>query len=783
MYLYFVGSASDHCDSISRYAVHLEAKYNGKPVLIDKKYAPNESTKFISISVVECKSEILTLRDQEQQMKNTQLGRVDKMLEEKGKMEVGIDDILKPKEGVSLVFVEGSPGIGKTTLAWELCKKLHRKHYDLCVLLNQENKIEEVKDLFDYPDDDVQKSVKDEVHRREEGKRVLFVVDGYDQFKVRDQSVLAKLLKRDIYPNCSILITGRRSAANDVFKVCQCKPRHLKIVGFPKESIKEFACSVFSAESATKHFLDYVSNPFINSLMHVPLNTAIIADIFKSNGGYPLPDTLTEVYEQYFMTILRQYIESKDPENKITSSTLSNLVDNHVNHFCFKRLAELAFGQFEKARSIFDSEVVSKDLIDCGFLYHVRFARRDSYIFRHHTLQEFLAAYHIEQLSLKEDSSEAIAIFNQYCKDKRWELVWRFVAGLTKGFQFFKDVYSIRWDAFVAGLGECFEVENFFLHCLFEGKVVNFDYHTIWKRSRLYNYQPYSSSLDRYALGFCIANSSSAVSWHVHVRMWGSSDESLKLGLNSNLSGSVDGSTCLKEYNGGTINPLQMDHCIPAYLREYPTTVLHGIKHLTVTTDDSNLHLLIEAIVEMKNLTVLSVDLPLHLSSKLTRNLLGAVSQSKVTTLTLKYHNDPNFSDAQFLSSLHELVNSPRALLTSLMIEPAPLLLVVVVSDSATKSLCDVLFGTSSLSKLTLKLPNFTENSFEILEQNICQLVSVHINSNNLHPRAPSHLRRLLQNHGTILKFDWGLHRLKGYRNKAARCKSNNIHPLFLDLL
>ena len=52
------------------------------------------------------------------------------------------------------------------------------------------------------------------------------------------------------------------------------------------------------------------------------------------------------------------------------------------------------------------------------------------------------------------------------------------------------------------------------------------------------------------------------------------------------------------------------------------------------------------------------------------------------------------------LSSLHELVNSPWALLKSLTIEPAPLLLVVVVSDGATKSLCDVLFGQLSLSEL-----------------------------------------------------------------------------------
>ena len=67
------------------------------------------------------------------------------MLSEKGL--VALNDILKPDQDgkpVQYVLIDGAPGIGKSTLAWELCHKWEEldslKQYDLVVLIQLREK-------------------------------------------------------------------------------------------------------------------------------------------------------------------------------------------------------------------------------------------------------------------------------------------------------------------------------------------------------------------------------------------------------------------------------------------------------------------------------------------------------------------------------------------------------------------------------------------------------------------------------------------------------------------
>ena len=109
---------------------------------------------------------------------------------------ISIDQILEPldkQDSVRLVLIEGAPGIGKSTLAWELCRKWDElsvmKQYSLVVLLRlreeRVQQITQVSDLF-FPFED-RKNLADEVIGCH-GKGVLFVMDGFDELTVKQQS-------------------------------------------------------------------------------------------------------------------------------------------------------------------------------------------------------------------------------------------------------------------------------------------------------------------------------------------------------------------------------------------------------------------------------------------------------------------------------------------------------------------------------------------------------------------------------------------------------------------
>ena len=717
--------------------------YSRSPVSSDGKFPPTPSKTYVNLALVnrKCVSEI---HDLEEVRKNTLHGGVDEMLV--GKTKIGIDDILAPH--VSLVFVEGPPGIGKSTLAWELCRRWDRKQYDLAVLLRlrerEVQQIQNITDLFPHPDEDLQKSVTKEVLHKE-GKGVLFLLDGFDELpdNLKFNGFLFTMLRGKVLPECDILVTSRPSAARNLCVVSNPPiQRHVEILGFSQKCIESYATSIFTGEleNMKDDFLLYTSpsiNPIINSLMYIPLNAAIIVHIYTNNWkkGSTIPRTLTQVYTRLCLTLLERYF---NPEIGIVLGRLSDIPSSHTNHF--ERLAQLAFEQFDKQNVVFHASDVPSDLVHFGFLNSVSSFRGGggvSYNFLHLTLQEYLAAYHIKELPNKLD------IFNQYCTDQRWEMVWRFVSGLTE-FQFFTS--SIKHDVFTSVSEEYVEVKNLLLHCLCEGEY-QFDSKSVFGEKTLRYRQFYplpidksiplpsdsyrqssSSPLDRYILGRCIANSSSTTSWHVHMQMWGDSDDSFQWGLNSNRSRS----------DCGIITKLEMRQCCPTSLHSYPERILEHVNHLTITIQDEKYSpsLLLQKVPKMKCLTELSIDLPFCLSSSRDEDNIAPkllhVSCSNVTNLTLRYRSNSNLSDPNFLSSLHKLTK-PSSQLKDLTIEPTCLLEVAElnIDKSIPLPLCECLFRPSSLNRLTLKLPYFTEKSFDRLETNTC-LIMVHIFGKNL---------------------------------------------------
>ena len=435
--------------------------------------------------------------------------------------EISIEQILEPVKGQNkprLVLMEGAPGIGKSTLAWELCRKWEElscmQQYSLVVLLRlreeEVQNIGNISQLFCQYESKHLKSLVEEVSESQ-GSGVLFILDGFDELPktLQRKGFLLNLIKGRVLPASTVLVTSRPSATAQL--LISCSPKHIEILGFTQESVKAYASSIFSSEpEKLKKFLDSISaseNPAINSLMYVPLNAAIIVQIYLDcKSDALLPHTLTELYTLLCLTILNRDLMIRVNKFEDLPADL---------HKQFLHLSQIAFEGILKEEIIFHT--LPPGLVHFGFLDAVSSlygGGRVSYNFLHLTLQEFFAAYHISHLG-----SSGLEVFKQHGKDKRWNVVWRFVAGLTK-FEHYKG--HMDSDLFIESRKDSeTEISLFTIQCLFEAQSVD-------HFSPIFSTSPATTTrvdavdctaLDTYALGFCISNFHTGVSWSVHMNV------------------------------------------------------------------------------------------------------------------------------------------------------------------------------------------------------------------------------------------------------------------------
>ena len=408
------------------------------------------------------------------------------------KAPIRMEDILKPnyeynsqnrqqEYQVTQLLIEGAPGIGKSTFAWEVCQKWGQhqlfNEYSLVVLLKfRDKRVHEAKgvsDLFYHPLPELQSDIVRDIVLSG-GHGLLLILEGFDEAPASKRtmdSIFVRLFTGQELPRATVILTTRPSASTGLHQFCNSvNSRRIEIVGFGKKEIDEYIQCAFSDEQSQSDFKEYLSlYPHIHSMMYVPLNSAIVTRVYESckSSGTVVPKTMTQLYSSLIRTLLLRYLKDKE-EYKDTCTTITSFKDLPqpvYDQFC--EICKIAY----KGIVCAETELIFQDLPSdfdplglmqsCPELYVDRGASV-SYNFLHLTLQEYLAAYHISQ----QNRDEQVAFMREHIEGKKLEVVVKFLAGLT-------ELGRNLWDVvrgFVSAARPCDFIKPEILYCLFESQ-------------------------------------------------------------------------------------------------------------------------------------------------------------------------------------------------------------------------------------------------------------------------------------------------------------------------
>ena len=247
------------------------------------------------------------------EIKLQRLESVDEYMQENSMSAVSMEDLLQPTDSTppKIVVVQGVPGIGKSTFAWKFCRRWakgkHYQEYELVVLLRmRDTRVKEAKkltNLFFSEDEESSKEIAKDIIARE-GKDILIFLEGIDELPascLADGAVLSDLLQGLSLPEVTIVLTTRPWAVQVLNEKCGDQiSRLVEILGFTKDEILSYVSHAFiDSKKVGNQFLDYLhSHPQLESIMHIPLNAAILVQIYKQfkHSQQAIPHTLTQLY-------------------------------------------------------------------------------------------------------------------------------------------------------------------------------------------------------------------------------------------------------------------------------------------------------------------------------------------------------------------------------------------------------------------------------------------------------------------------------------------------------
>ena len=558
------------CNSaIEKYAFYLKSVYTKQKLPMYDKLPQIKVKKYIELTFI--RKDDITPKEADKFTRATIHGDLHEITRKKQAMTFHQIAQLEDGSHPKCILIEGAPGIGKSTFSWKLCRKWGKRkilqHYKVLVMLRlRDNRVRHAKDilhLFRHPDKDTREAAVKEISERR-GEGLLLLLDGFDELPSSlrlEDSLFMRIIRGLEVPEATVMITSRPSASSYLLANCRDHiSQHIEIIGFTQENVQSYLKRASEGDPSLHTGLkDYLScYPHMQSMMYVPLNCAIVTEVYKNNSSKDkfIPKTMSDLYSSLVRSLLLRYLHDHPVHGRKLwrLRNFSELPPDVFQQLC--QLGRIAYEGIVHGQQVIFPDLPS-DFDGLGLMQSVNELYVDegtavSFSFFHLTLQEYMAAWHLSEQPIERQ----IKCFQEYghkvCNLSMYDLfieVLRFLAGLKKFEGYPTDsIRSFLTNSHSSDSTSKLQITLDGLHWIFESQHAS----SICKAIGMATVNPQVrykrlTAFNCFVLGYCVSHSNCP--WELHLQDCCIKDEEIELLVQGALEGAPSYSGYISRLN------------------------------------------------------------------------------------------------------------------------------------------------------------------------------------------------------------------------------------------